>query len=85
MNFMCKIQVLFTASNSGTFLWGFGHNQGLISTGRAKTGQFQLAHSRQRFAGLAHLFPVSATQIGIALEIRLDVNLILFHLDFKNL
>jgi hypothetical protein len=90
---MCKIQVLFTASNSGTFLWGFGHNtppklcrmQGLISTGRAKTGQFQLAHSRQRFVGLAHLFPVSATQIGIALEIRLDVNLILFHLDFKNL
>jgi hypothetical protein len=37
------------------------------------------------FAGLAHLFLVSAAQIGIAHEIRLDVNLIIFHPDFKNL
>jgi hypothetical protein len=95
MNFICKIQVLFTASNSGRFLWGFGHNTppklpnarpNFHLQGQNRTipiGAFQT--SRLYFAGLARPFPVSTTQIGIAHEIRLDVNLILFHPDFKNL
>jgi hypothetical protein len=37
------------------------------------------------FASLARLFLISVTQINIAHEIRLDVNLILFYPDFKNL
>lgn len=34
------------------------------------------------FAALAYLFTVSTAPIGIASQIRLDVNLIIFYLEF---
>src|SRR5271156_6641683 len=76
MNFIRKIHVLSTASNPARFLWGFGHNTPLPNARPNFYLQGQkpgnsLAHSGQGRADRRDSKSRSATQIGIAHEIRL--------------
>jgi hypothetical protein len=83
MNFINKIRVLFRAHNSGTFLWALGTKRpptyaikDLISSYRANSGDssgwnIALGNPRCKLV-------FSTAPIGM----RLDVNLIIFHLEF---